>query len=203
MIAIEKYNLFDMKCAYLDNVNRESLFYSFQIFLTGSLFGLIFYRLNNSNYEFVVFKRIRFLLNYVSLIMFLYGLKRCSGMFKKDDFPCTLKFSIYWSFFMFLILLQDRGFIKDLFNFSFLKKCGHYSFGIYLLHIETFALANFIRNNGFMNQSAIELIILVIVICYAYGAIFFHFIENPAMNMGNLIIKKVKNIMHTPIEQLK
>jgi peptidoglycan/LPS O-acetylase OafA/YrhL len=193
MLATQKFNLFGLKCAYLDHVNRESLFNSFQIFLTGSLLGVIFYKLQNSNYNASFLTIFRFLLGYISLIMFIYGLKQCSGFFMGGKFYCSLVYAIYWSLFIFIILNHDRSLVLDFLNFSFFKKCGLYSFGIYLLHMESFAAVSYLRNNKFVSQSALEIVILDIFICYIYGIVFYYVIENPAMNIGNYLIKKINN----------
>jgi peptidoglycan/LPS O-acetylase OafA/YrhL len=193
MLATQKFNLFGLKCAYLDHVNRESLFNSFQIFLTGSLLGVIFYKLQNSNYNASFLTIFRFLLGYISLIMFIYGLKQCSGFFMGGKFYCSLVYAIYWTLFIFIILNHDRSLVLDFLNFSFFKKCGLYSFGIYLLHMESFAAVSYLRNNKFVSQSALEIVILDIFICYIYGIVFYYVIENPAMNIGNYLIKKINN----------
>ena len=99
------------------------------------------------------------------------------------QFYCSLKYAIYWSLFIFMILLDEKNLL--FLSFSFFKKGDFYSFGIYLLHMESFAVISYIRNKKFMFQSSIEFVILDIFVCYRLGKLFYFIIENPAMNIGN------------------
>ena len=82
--------------------------------------------------------------------------------------------------------------LANVLNSKILKKFGFYSFGMYLLHWETFKVVKYFSENNIIGQTSIEYTILEFFIIYFYGVIFFHLIENPAMNLGDYIIKRIR-----------
>ena len=126
--------------------------------------------------------------------MFLYGIKISSSFFIGNYYFCDFKYGIYWSVFMFFLLLEERSHFTEIINLSIFKKFGKYSFGIYLFHYEGFRIVNIIKKNNFMNKSNIEIIIIELFFAFIFGMIFFHFVENPSMKFGNYLIKKLNRL---------
>ncbi len=57
IFLFQNYNLFGLKCKRLFDPERESLFHTFQIFLNGSLIGVIYYKIEKCSYNFKTIKR--------------------------------------------------------------------------------------------------------------------------------------------------
>jgi peptidoglycan/LPS O-acetylase OafA/YrhL len=127
--------------------------------------------------------------------MYIYGLKLNAKYFHNKTstnfcLNCQYNESLYWSIFIFLLLfINPESILVNIFNLKLLKKFGLYSFGIYLLHFEPFAIVTFLSKKNIMNKTSIEYIITEFFGVYFLGAIFFRLIENPAMNLGNYFIK--------------
>ena len=200
LFCLQLFNLFGKKCIFFNDPERENLLNLYPVFLNGSLLGIIYYKIQN--YSFNKLLKLRFLIGYISFFMFLYGIKWSSTYFTTLPFfqeGCQFKFSIYWSIFIFVILLDKRSMFKDFLNFSFLKKSGKYSFGIYLLHVEIYGIIDFLKVNNLIGKTFIETLIAEIFLVYYFSKLFFYLIENPGMNIGNLLIKKIPAVRTGPV----
>jgi peptidoglycan/LPS O-acetylase OafA/YrhL len=192
MFCVEVFDIYGLKCWVIPWPRGQNLLYVFELFLNGSLLGLIYYKIINSTYEFNRLKKLKFLLSYFTFIYFIYGIKLASKFFSKKSL-CDFKFSIYWSFLIFLLLFEEQDCFTEILNLKILKKFGKYSFGIYLLHYDGFPIIEYLRKNGIMNKSFLEIIIIELMVSFSFGFLFFHCVEHPSMNFGNYLIKKLYN----------
>ena len=190
IFSIEAFNIFGLKCWVIPWPRGQNLQYVFPLFFNGSLLGLIYYKLQNTSYEFMRLKRLKFLLSFISPIIFLYGLKISSRFFFKNPL-CDFKYSVYWAFVIFALLLEERDSFTEIINLPIFKIFGKYSFGVYLLHYEGFQIVQYLKNNNIMNQSFMEIIVLELFISLLYGILFYYLIENPSMIFGNYLIKTI------------
>ena len=85
MFWVEVFDIYGLKCWVIPWPRGENLLYVFQLFFNGSLLGLIYYKINNSTYEFNQLKKLRFLLSYLTFFYFLFGLKLASKFFFKSS----------------------------------------------------------------------------------------------------------------------
>ena len=131
--------------------------------------------------------------------MYIYGLKICylSVYFPSNTtnsfFIGQYNASLYWSVFIFLLLfINQESILADIFNTKFLKTFGLYSFGMYLLHFESYVIVAYLSKKDIIGKTTINFITIEFFAIYIFGAIFFRLIENPSMNLGNKLIKLVK-----------
>ena len=195
ILCFQYYNIFGLKCKRLFDPERESLFHTFQIFLNGSLIGVIYYQIEKCTHSFKFLNRFRFLLVLFTSFMYIYGLKLNSKNFHNKTstnffLNCQYNASLYWSIFIFLLLfINQESILSDIFNSKLLKKFGLYSFAIYLLHFESFGIVAILSKKNIIGKTSIEYITTELFGVYVFGAIFYRLIENPAMNLGNYFIK--------------
>ena len=135
----EVYNINGLKCTKITHQEGENLQRVFQIFLTGSLVGVIYYEIQNCSLEFKIFNKLKFLLAYINPIMFILELRSGIKSYNPDD-NCYIMFGIYWAFYILFLLLGDRSCFNEIINLSIFKKFGKYSFGIYLFICERLCL---------------------------------------------------------------
>ena len=126
--------------------------------------------------------------------MFLYGLYICGNYtLENGKTACQLNFSVYWTIFMFILLmLSEKSIMAFFFNFCLFKKFGKFSFGVYLLHYD---LLNVVKlfESVYLDRSYL-IFGFELFFALFFGMIFFYMVEYPFMNIGNLII----NMMPIP-----
>ena len=187
MYTVEKYDLFNLGCIYIPwpTVGLKNYYF---IFLNGSLLALTIFTIKNSSYKFKIFEKFRFLLTPAGCIMFFYGLFMCTDDYLKNGrTACQFKFSVFWTIFMFILLMvSEKSIITLFFNFPLFKKFGKFSFGVYLLH---FDILNLVRlfNNITSNRSYL-IFTLELAFALFFGMGFFYAVEYPLMYIGNLIM---------------
>ncbi len=114
--------------------------------------------------------------------MAIYGAKHHSNYYFQNNYEFTTYF------------IEKESRFSEIINLSILKKCGQYSFGIYLMHHDALVAAKYLNSKNFMNKMGLEIIVLALFLSYGVGLGFYHLIEVPSMNMGNFVIKKISNI---------
>ena len=194
MYLIEVYNVYDLKCIQIRHPQGENLQLVFQIFLTGSLVGVIYYEIQNFSFEFKILKKLRFLLAYISPIIFIFGLRSGSLFYSKKEYYCYITYGIYWAIYILVLLLDVRSCFNDIINLSIFKKFGKYSFGIYLLHHEGFWIINYLIRQKLIRRVDLVILFDEFFISFILGIVFYFCIENPLMKCANLLIK---NIFHS------
>jgi peptidoglycan/LPS O-acetylase OafA/YrhL len=190
-VYIEQYNWLDLHCVHIPWPHGISLKYSLRIFLNGSILGLIFYKYNQfTNHGFSFIRKFGFIVTIIIIIAFIYGLMLTTSSYMGHSIVgfCHYKYSVYWSCFIILLLLHQKSLFSVLINLSIFKKFGQFSFGVYLLHYEMLNVVYWFENTVVLKYP-IMIIILELIVSFTAGMIFFYLIENPMMNIGNLIIK--------------
>ena len=167
---------------------------SLGIFIYGSLIAVAYYNLENCFDKLKNLSTFKYVIDILSIFYFFYGFKLSSTtVFSNGQGFCGNTYGIYWNFFVPLLLLLQKDSIFGYFiNSPIFRICGKYSFGMYLLHMEGLALARAIRSVNFLSQSLLEAYLLVIIIAFFYGMIFYYLIERPLMNFGNILIRSVE-----------
>lgn len=203
MITNEFYfNLFKLTAKDFRLENAYHLTPRFSIFFSGSLIAILFYKMEKSALLDYLRNK-RFIQNGVSLfiiLLFVFGVRSFSEFWQKDFDPTSLEaFSIksyiysglYWAFTMFLMLIGAPNFVTNIFSTSkFLKYCGKFSFGIYLLH----PMCMTIIKENIQMKSFIEFILLIVIFSFIVGYLFFLFIENQLMLLANQLCKRIEAI---------
>ena len=191
-VSILKFNALGLKDFLFQYRNEYSyLPHLFLILFNGSLLSFVYYKVENSKLDYSRFKRCRFIFRYICIFMILYGAKQGTSHYGKDPLGVHYKWSIYWSLFMFVLLLEGNSNMAEILNLKMFKQCGTYSFGIYLMHHEGFALAKYLNEKNFMNETGIEIIALALIISYIFGMLFYHIVEIPSQNFGNFLIRRL------------
>ena len=188
---IEHNNWINLKCVHIPWPNGISLRYSIRIFLNGSVLALIFYKYKQfKNKKIVTSRSLEFLVTIALTIMFIYGLMLTTASYMGQDivYFCHYKYSIYWACFIILLLLHPKSLFSFIINLLIFKNFGKFSFGIYLLHFEALNVIYLIENTKIMEYRPVVMIIQLFS-AFLFGKIFFYLIENPLMNLGNLIIR--------------
>ena len=130
--------------------------------------------------------------------MYLMGLRFTSHIF---GYLKSLNFyGNYWSILMLLMLVAHQNFFTNAFENSFLKLCGKFSFGIYLLH--PMVISFFIQINLKASlKSQFELLASAVACSIILGYTFFKLIENPLMKLANYLckLKWLNNFIHKTI----
>ena len=84
---------------------------------------------------------------------------------------------------MISMILGSPNFFTDLFNYSFVKYAGQFSFGIYLLHPMCIYYAENICTK-YKCKATFEYVIYSFILSYLAGFIFFYFVENLLMKLS-------------------
>ena len=197
---IDQYNLFDLNSYFFRFlVGKEySMPFIFFIFLFGSLLGILFHKLQKINSsEFRILDFLHYFVSFILFGMVLYGAKHNSNYYFRNNYQFTtqyqFRYSIYWTIFILFLLLEKKSKFSEVMNLTILKKCGEYSFGIYLMHHDALAGVKYLNQKNFMNKTGLEIITLALILSYFCGMCFYHFIEVPSMNVGNYVIDKISS----------
>ena len=137
----------------------------------------------------------KYFIDISSFLYFLYVLKLSSNSFFTNGKGfCGSNYGIYWNIFLALLLILDKEtFFGSFINLPIFRVCGKFSFGMYLLHMEGFAIVHKIRDANIMSQSLLETYILELTISILYGMVFYYLIERPLLNIGNILISRINN----------
>lgn len=176
------------------------------MFFAGSLMAMFYFNIEKRPHLLEKFKgaKTQGVISISCVFMFPYGFRIFSYMWQSENskfFQSNVKVlsSVYWSFFVFLMLVGAPNYITNIFNISFLKKCGKYSFGMYLFHPACLQLVHCLypfipRCTKRDLKTDVEVLVAVVFLSYFVGYLFFNFIENNLINLANVLCKKVENI---------
>ena len=161
----------------------------FTVFYWGSILATNYYYFKHSS----LFKstqniHFRFIFGLISMILYIYGMILWSPLYnpslKYSTYSLyTFKASLYWSIVMISMILGSPNFFTDLFNYSFVKYAGQFSFGIYLLHPMCIYYAENICTK-YKCKATFEYVIYSFILSYLAGFIFFYFVENLLMKLS-------------------
>jgi peptidoglycan/LPS O-acetylase OafA/YrhL len=189
---IEIFNIYGLECVKIGHPHGENLELIFQIFLAGSLVGILFYEIQNCKIKLKFLNKFRFLISYINPISFIYGLKLSNAFYRPKIF-CYISYGVYWSIYILILLLDVQTCFTEVINLSIFKKFGKYSFGVYLLHVQGFRLVHYLIEEKFIRRLDFMILFLEIFISFIFGMFFYYFIENPLMKCANILCKKVFN----------
>ena len=189
---IKQSNVLKIDCRITSSIKFKN---AFEIFVNGSLLAIVYYKLEkvfNKLKDMTLFK---YFIDISSFLYFLYGLKLSSNSFFTNGKGfCGSNYGIYWNIFLALLLILDKEtFFGSFINLPIFRVCGKFSFGMYLLHMEGFAIVHKIRDANIMSQSLLETYILELTISILYGMVFYYLIERPLLNIGNILISRINN----------
>lgn len=182
----EKLNFFSLDSSDLDIKRRHILLTRYAIFLYGSLAAvcLIIIHENKILIDFLKNKKIQFLINYVSLLISLIGVRYKNNHLISEFYTCGK----IWSTLIVLVAVSDQNCIlKNFFSNTFLKKCGKYSFGIYLLHPIFIQLSQHYAEF----EMQLDYSITVLFQTYLAAILFNKYIELNCIKLG----KRIKNFI--------
>ena len=188
---IEKNNWLDLQCVHIPWPDGISLKYSVRIFLNGSMLGFISYKYDHlPNYKYSLTRKFSIILSPIQTVIFIYGLMLTTSSYMGQDIVnfCHYKYSVYWACFIILLLLHQKSLFSFIINLFIFKRFGKYSFGIYLFHFEALNVIYSIEKTKIMEYRPV-IMIIELFSAFLFGMIFFYLIENPLMNLGNLIIR--------------
>ena len=100
---------------------------------------------------------------------------------------------IFWSLSLFMALLntESKNMIVNCFNkCQFLKSCGKFSFGMYLLHP---AAIQFVFTFRFIVKLRLA-VVLSVVLSYIFGLIFYYVLEKHLIKLANYLCEKLDSL---------
>jgi peptidoglycan/LPS O-acetylase OafA/YrhL len=192
--SIEHFNLFKRiysgKLVNFDVKNFGYLFLTrFTVFYWASILATIYYYFRQSNlFKYTENIHFKFIFGLISMILYIYGMILWSPLYnpslKYSTYSLyTFQASVFWSIVMITMILGAPNFFTDLFNYSFFKYAGQFSFGIYLLHPMCIYYAKNICTKH-KCKATFEFVIYSFILSYLAGFIFFYFLENLLMKLS-------------------
>ncbi|CAF1007004.1 unnamed protein product [Brachionus calyciflorus] len=129
-------------------------------------------------------RMVQILINLLSVVLIVY-LVRFTHTFDHSSLTAV---AMYWSIIILSMTLGHPNLLTNIFSNEFLRSCGKFSFGIYLLH-PIFVQTSI---NLKLTKLQIDLTFSVIIKSYLASYLFFYIIEKNCMNLGNLCIKQIE-----------
>ena len=200
MLANGRYQVVYYVWSY-DDSNRMLLHSSIQHFLSGSLVALIYYySIENGKHHLVdrvlknsVFKCLLTILLMVLSTVLFYGYssywndyefiaKNSTVSYLKYDIRKNHQSTVFMAVAMLIMMVSAPNWYTQIFSKSgFLKKCGKYSFGMYILHVD---IIDEIRASSLKLKSGFEYLVVILSLVYFVGFLFFRVMEVPMMNVA-------------------
>ena len=184
----EVYNLFDLKPEDFEGEVTYFFKQTFSVFFYGSIAALLLFIMdkNEKLKRFVNEKKIQFLIHIMSIILLVYGLKFIDSDLVKQ---APISGRIWSCFILLLVLSRNNSRIVEVLNNNFLRKCGLYSFGMYLLH------PIFIKTtyDYFNFTLQIDNAVLIFIKSFIAGYFFYHLVETKCMELGSFVIRKIES----------
>lgn len=193
----ERNNFFSLVISDFDIPNSYLLKTRFSVFFYGSLAAIAFNIVDNnpSISCFVKHKISQTIISILSLALVFYGLR-----FKNKFFDPTFHSSInfenvsarIWSMVIFLMTIGHPNFLTRQFSRSILlKSSGKYSFGMYLLHSIAIMIQYY---PTFQMQTLTEFIIIVVILSYLLGYLFYCLVENNLMKVAAIACERLESL---------
>lgn len=180
----EQMNFFGLNSTDLDIKKRHILITRYAVFFYGSISAVCLNIIedNKTIIDYLKNKNIQFFINYTSLFLILIGIKYKNHHLISEFYTSG---KIWSSLILLVSLSGNENFLKIFFSNSFLKNCGKYSFGIYILH------PIFIQITQYYGEFEMQLEFTILVLVQTYfAAIFFNkYIELNCIQMGNRLKK--------------
>ena len=166
----------------------------FAVFILGFQVALAYYLTQKlaPNFNEYIIRRpyLHLAFDLASLAIGLVGVKTQFECFNpKIVYTFRSRPAVFWSLTLFLCLLGAPNKVTRFFaNSDFLCSCGKYSFGMYLFNAGSIM---FMREFEFGTE--IEYTMACVGFAYVVGVVWFYAVENPMMNVANLLCKKLES----------
>lgn len=195
----QAYNIFELSA---DDVQVGGTYHylnrHFAVFILGSQVALAFYLVQQlaPNYEQFIADRpiVRLLFDILSIVIGLVGVRTQFEHFNSHvSHTFRSRSAVYWSVTMFICLLSaPANKVTRFFATSdILCTCGKYSFGMYLFNSGSIS---FIYDN-FKFGTEVEYTMACVLFACVVGFVWFYVVENPLMNLANLICKRIDSLI--------
>lgn len=125
-----------------------------------------------------------------SLCVAIVGLKANMNVYY-NDFGFKTRATMFWSCALFLTMLSSPNVISNFYGqWSLLRRCGKYSFSIYLLQIGVIGLVGkFVKT-----QNPLERVLICLLSVIVVGFFSFNLVENQLIRMGNVVCARLEKI---------
>ncbi len=193
-LYVEVYNPFAFPSQFSFN---EGLWSRFTLFFTGSQLAILFFYLEQlpAVREYASKTIIKYILSIGLNILFIAQFWLFSSFDDKD----SILSAKYQVILVFLLLYIDKtNSIARLLDSYYLRTCGRYSFGIYLLHpIVIQAFKNSQKSiptayHEYIFKYAMIRLLIVIGLTYLAAFFWFHLLENNLVKLANKLVKSIE-----------
>ncbi len=186
----EQRNFFGLTINDLDNIKGSRLKPRFAVFFYGSTAGIALCLIESSSIvkSIVNNELARLVLGALSMYTFYYGVRYRNGFYLNNLATYQLESlsAFVWSSFILLLSAGHPNFTSRLFGDNgFMRNCGKYSFGMYLLH----PIAIHLVTTHFQPMIQTAAFVCVTLISYFQAFWFFTLIEDPLVKLANRICK--------------
>lgn len=188
-ISNEYFNYFKLTAPDFDNYHRHILTTRFTVFFYGSIAAIALVVAENlpNLKETIKNKYSQKFICFLSVFLFILGFKHVN----QDRVWHENTAGKIWSTFLFLMTIAEPNLLTNYFSQSnFLKSCGKYSFGMYLLHPMFIRITHLLK----IVSSQMDLIIVVTFFTYLGAYLFFHLLENQLIKLANKICKRLEQV---------
>jgi peptidoglycan/LPS O-acetylase OafA/YrhL len=202
LIIISTFYLFNY---YYYNIKTSYSYYDFGqwlvFFLYGYAIAILYIKLEQ--YKILEFLNSYRIFNYticfLTYVMFIDGHR---FYYIYSSYLAKYKFGneygmwgVYWSFYLFLMLIGDPNhFTKFLNESKILQGFGEYSYGVYLINIYAMHL-----NEKKVYGRSFNGLLFICAFCYWFSFLFYHLIEKPMIRLANFVISKLQNSNYQPL----
>jgi peptidoglycan/LPS O-acetylase OafA/YrhL len=163
------------------------------VFLFGYTVAILYIKLEQHNIlEYLKdLKVFNYTICFITYIMFIDGHRSgyIYSYLKRYFFTNSYtNWGLYWSIFLFLMLIgEPNHFTNNLNESKLLKNYGKYSYGVYLINI----YVNHLNDKYF--KPDFDGLLFVCLSCYWFAFLFYHLLEKNMIKLANLIIFRLEN----------
>jgi peptidoglycan/LPS O-acetylase OafA/YrhL len=203
VVLIESFNLFQLNPGDYNIQHGHKLITRFTIFLTGSLCGIFYFHMGQKFPKMPYALKYTFgkLLTVLFVVQFFIFSKYIN--LKLNDDGYTYMSSAYQAIIIILLLLfvETSHPIAGLLNSHYFRKCGQYSFGIYLLHCMALHITKNklpklipIAYHVYFFRFAFQQVFVSLVLTYFFAFLWFYGLEKPIMKTAYWICTKIDSL---------
>jgi peptidoglycan/LPS O-acetylase OafA/YrhL len=181
--------------AFSPGDNQHAVHIILPIFLKGTILGIFYYytQKDANIRQQMESKTGRIVLSIIYVIFTVYQYKECTYRWNHS----LLRMNVFYiaSNIMFVstfaLLAIAPNFFTNMFNNEFLVTYGKYGYGVYLFHI---GVLRVLLKYKYLFKTSLEPLILSLVFSHFTGVVWYHIVENPLMNIGNILAKKLETL---------
>ncbi len=201
---LELLNPFGVTEEDFDLKNAYKLHVRFTVFFCGSLIAIVYFNIRNNTTinDFLKRPLMQKIVDNGILVLFLlqfqfFSLALNSNLGVNGTNACLYKYTflagLYQSVSLIVLLfVSSTSPIAKLYNWSYFKECGKYSFGLYLFHPMIIEIFKEINERFPVNfRLASEPIFIIHALTYMVAAIWFQALEDNLMKLANMLCRKL------------